>query len=141
MKDAKYYIEHEDEAKALIEEIANDIPICEYGSQRYNIIANTQIKWYSEDYPDYLRFPFAVEWYIDYSEKYFGKNYSEILTINETLDGLQWSYEDYYVDITESSWLFIGYASKLEDKIKALEAELSYKNREIEKLENQGAIV
>lgn len=130
-----------EEAKELIIELAN--PLTEYDCE-YTIIDNPQLKFYSHGDPEYLRFPFAVEFYLRYSECYLGKPYKEILYVNENYDGLEWLYEDYSIPVEDGAWFFISAYNKACDKIKLqdnnikqLEKELSEKQAYINKLETR----
>lgn len=123
IKSPEHYLENIEEAKELIEGLAQDL--CLYAGQEYEIIFNSDLKYYDEDDPAYLRFPYAVRWTMDYTSKYFGKNYSEVLHVNENLDGLFWWYEDIEVSVDNAEWLFIGLSNKLEDVIKEKELKIS----------------
>lgn len=143
IEDTKTLIEDKKVAKELINDLARDIT--EYGND-YEIIDNPQLEWYDENDADYLRFPYAVKFTIEYSEYYLGKPYSEILYINETFDGLEYEYEDYTIPVENPEWFFLGYSQKLIDKLKytkeineklekelsSLKSEYEYKIRKLE---------
>ena len=129
MESAEYYLEHKQEAYELIKDLAQSIQ--EYQTY-FEIIDNPNLKYYDENDETYLRFPYAVKFYVDYSELYLGKRYEEILYINEGLDGLDFWHEDYNIPVDSDSWLFIGAYHRAIDKIKYQEIEIQKLKAELE---------
>lgn len=127
--------------KELITELADRL--VEY-SLEYEIIDNPELSWIDEKDDTYLNFPYAVKFTLYGSERFV--DYSVILNVNESRDGLEFWYEDYPISVDNPEWFFIGYANALEAqrvsdkyKIEKLEQELSnlkseseYKIRKLE---------
>lgn len=130
MESAEYYLDHKQEAYELIKDLAQSIQ--EYQTY-FDIIDNPNLQYCDKD-EAYLRFPYAVKFYLDYSELYLGKRYEEILYVNEDLDGLDFWHEDYNIPVDSDAWLFIGAYYRAIDKIKYQEIEIQKLKTKLEKV-------
>ena len=94
-------------------------------SEDFEIIDNPEKDLYSEKEDEYLRFPYAVRLFLPNTERWIGKDFSCILFINETMDGLIYWHEDTPIDVDHYGWMYVGYCTALETEIVRLRNELS----------------
>jgi len=97
--------------------------LCPYTQQGYKIIKNDNKK--DED-NQFLNSPHAAYWYIKDSSKYLGREYGETVYINAYGDGMYYEYDGVvYEENLCPEYLYLGYCTKLQNKIEELNKQIT----------------